>query len=398
MMDESSHPSIGQQLRRFRLAAGLSQEALTEASGVSVRTISDLERGQRASAHLETIRLLATALDLTDDQRRRLIELAHPATGMAGSVPTSIMPGPGTAPLPVPTTPIVGRARELDELATLLETHSGSIVTLTGPGGVGKTRLAIEVAHRLAPVFVDGAVFVNLAVVTDATRVPDAIANALGLTLQSESISDRLTKFLADRKLLLLLDNFEQLIDASPFVSQLATVCPNLAILITSRVRLRLSNEREYVLAPLSVANAGDPLDRLKSNEANLLFAERAKRVDQQFALSGENAVAVTEICCRLDGLPLAIELAASRLRILPVPVLLERLDRPLPLLTGGDRDRPHGSSRCARPSPGATTCFDPPSNASFAGCRSSSVAFRSNRRMRSGTRSIWPPSNHWKP
>jgi non-specific serine/threonine protein kinase len=146
---------------------------------------------------------------------------------------------------------------------------------------------------------------------------------------------------LADRKLLLLLDNFEQLIDASPFVSQLATVCPNLAILITSRVRLRLSNEREYVLAPLSVANAGDPLDRLKSNEANLLFAERAKRVDQQFALSGENAVAVTEICCRLDGLPLAIELAASRLRILPVPVLLERLDRPLPLLTGGDRDRP---------------------------------------------------------
>ena len=119
------------------------------------------------------------------------------------------------------------------------------------------------------------------------------------------------------------------------------TACPNLTILVTSRVRLRLSNEREVALAPLSLANVADPLERLQTNEANALFADRARRVDPHFTLSDQNAVAVTEICQRLDGLPLAIELAASRLRILPVPSLLERLDHRLPLLTGGDRDRP---------------------------------------------------------
>ncbi|HET9659554.1 MAG TPA: helix-turn-helix domain-containing protein [Thermomicrobiales bacterium] len=340
-MSGSIAPQFGEMMRTFRLGAGMSQELLSEASGVSVRTISDLERGQRSSAHLETIRLLASALALTTDERRRLIELAHPATGAAGSVPTSIGGNRWTASLPNPATPIVGRVHELERLTTLLGKRPRAIVTLTGPGGVGKTRLAIEAAHRMSPGFAAGAVFVDLAVVTDAARVPDAIASALGLTLQSGSAGDRLANVLSDRELLLLLDNFEQLVDASPFVAQLAAACPKLTILVTSRMRLRVSNEHELALPPLPLANIADSLDHLQTNEANLLFAERAKRVDPQFALSGQNAVAVTEICQRLDGLPLAIELAASRLRILPVPALLERLDRRLPLLSGGDRDRP---------------------------------------------------------
>jgi predicted ATPase/transcriptional regulator with XRE-family HTH domain len=338
-MSGTTPPPFGEMLRSFRVRAGLSQEALSDVSAVSVRTISDLERGQRTSAHLETIRLLAQALRLSSDQYQQFVESAHPANG--GSAAVDARPGPGrwSASVPAPTTPFVGRVQELDELLSILECRSGEIVTLTGPGGVGKTRLAIEAAHRLAPSFDDGAVFVDLAMVTEPERVPDAIAQVLGLTLQSASTGELLASFLSTREVLLVLDNFEQLIDAATFVARLQAACPNLTILITSRVRLRLSNECERAVSPLFLANVTDPLDRLQTNEANRLFAERARRVDPRFTLSDQNAVAVTEICRRLDGLPLAIELAASRLRILPVPALLDRLDQRLPLLTGGDRD-----------------------------------------------------------
>ncbi len=345
-MSASNSPLLGELLRTRRIGAGLSQEALSESSTVSVRTISDLERGQRASAHLTTIRLLAEALGLSDNQRQDLLVLAQPGPSTGNEAPHPSLAlrrsTPPWAPsLPTPGTPFIGRRQTLDALATILTTASRGVVTVTGTGGVGKTRIAVEAGYRLAQTLEDGVAFVDLALVTEAARVPDAIAEVLGLTMQSESTSEQLASFLSSRELLLILDNFEHLLDAAPFVAQLDTACPKLAILVTSRVRLRLSNEREFVLSPLPLANVTDSLERLQANEANVLFAERARRCDPNFTLSDQNAVAVTEICHRLDGLPLAIELAASRLRVLPVPALLERLDRRLPLLTGGDRDRP---------------------------------------------------------
>jgi transcriptional regulator with XRE-family HTH domain len=246
-MSGSMPPPFGELLRTFRIRSGLSQEALSEASGVSVRTISDLERGQRPSAHLATVRMLANALAIAADEYRQLLEAANPDARLPeqraiAHVRSGIGSAEWTAPLPAITTPFIGRTSELAELLTALRSRSGDIVTLTGTGGVGKTRLAVEAAHRLQADFADGAAFVDLAMVTEAARVPDAIAGVFGLTLQSDSTGSQLASFLTNRELLLILDNFEQLIDAAPFVAQLVFACPKLAILVTSRVRLRLSN------------------------------------------------------------------------------------------------------------------------------------------------------------
>jgi predicted ATPase/transcriptional regulator with XRE-family HTH domain len=333
---------FGEMLRAFRVRAGMSQEALAEASGVSVRTISDLERGQRPSAHLETVRLLASALDLSSDERRRLIESARPVGPVsASSSRTRIGESRWSASIPAPATPLVGRASELDELVAALGARTGEIVTLTGPGGVGKTRLAIEVAHRLAPAYADGAAFVELATVTQAELVPDAIARALGMNPRATAGADQLTALLATREVLLILDNVEQVIEAASFIAQLDAACPHLTVLVTSRARLRVSNEWELAVPPLSLAGPKAPLEELRASDAIQLFAERGRRVDPRFELTDRNIATVAEICQRLDGLPLAIELAASRLRVLSVASLSERLDRRLPLLTGGDRDRP---------------------------------------------------------
>lgn len=344
-MPGSNTPPFGEMLRIFRFRAGLSQEALSESAGVSVRTISDLERGQRPSAHLETIRLLANALDLSSDERRSLLESSHPESVVADAPAIEIpraafAPNRWTTSIPAPATPLIGRGNELEEVLQAL-TGAGEIVTLTGPGGVGKTRLAIEVAHRLAPAFTDGAAFVSLATVTDPELVPEAIARSLGFTPRSAAGVDHLAALLASRELLLILDNMEHVIDAAPRIAQLGADCPQLTLLVTSQVRLRISNERAIAVPPLALADHQATIDQLRSSDAIQLFAERARRVDAQFDLSDENVTTVSEICRRLDGLPLAIELAASRLRVLPPPVLLERLDRRLSLLTGGDRDRP---------------------------------------------------------
>ncbi|CAN5854207.1 helix-turn-helix domain-containing protein [soil metagenome] len=333
---------VGVLLRRFRVASAMSQEALSEASGVSVRTISDLERGQRASAHPETARLLATALGLSDDDRRELLEAARPELreeeGDASPEPES---SPWKQSLPVPPTPLVGRESVLAAMVSLLEHEPARVITLTGTGGVGKTRVAIELARMTLPIFDDGVVFVSLATVSDPALVASAIGQALGIELTNTSLLERIATLLQNRRVLLVLDNFEHLVDAAPVISTLMAAAPGLSVLVTSRVRLRLSAELEYPVPTLDLPAPDVSIDDLHANEELRLFADRARAVDPGFTLTEQNAGVVADICRRLGGLPLAIELVASRLKILPVGALLTRLEQQLPLLAGGSRDMP---------------------------------------------------------
>jgi non-specific serine/threonine protein kinase len=272
---------------------------------------------------------------------------SDPAAG--GAVPPRLRPLPprdSVAPvgLPVPVAPLIGRERETTELAALLTESGARLVTLTGPGGVGKTRLAVEVAVALNDSFRAGAVFVPLAAVPAPPLVAATIARALGV----RHVGDRpatavLIDALRGRELLLTLDNFEHLLEAAPLLIELLTASPDLRILVTSRSRLRLSGERSVPISPLALPDQdGLPsLAELPAYGAIRLWVERAQAAHPDFALSAANAADVVAVCHRLDGLPLAIELAAAWSRLLSPAAILARLDRRLEVLTGGPRDQP---------------------------------------------------------
>ena len=246
--------------------------------------------------------------------------------------------------LPSQATPFLGREREVREIVALLQQHDVRLLTLTGPGGTGKTRLALQAAVDLLEDVPDGVFFVPLAPLTDPALVLPAIASALGLREDGgQPIAERLSRFIASKQLVLVLDNLEHVVASGPDVVRLLDTSPRLKILATSRVPLRLHAEQEYAVPPLGLPHRHSPLppEQLTQFEVVRLFIDRAQAVRPDFVIDNANVSAVVEICHRLDGLPLAIELAAARIRILSTQELLARLEKRLPLLTGGARDAP---------------------------------------------------------
>ena len=280
--------------------------------------------------------------DSTRDLARDLAAMRH----RVADIPPARESIPSPRNLPVQRTVFLGREREEDALRQLLSRADVHLLTLTGPGGIGKTRLALQVAGKVAEQFPGGVCFVGLAAICERDLIASAIVQVVGVRETGNKYpEDALMEYLGglSQPMLLLLDNFEHLVAAAPVVAQMLTACPNLKVLVTSQAPLHIYGEHEYPVPPLELPDPQSlpDLEVLSRLPAITLFVERAQAVKHQFALTKENAVAVATICARLDGVPLAIELAAARIKLLPPSAILARLESRLNLLTGGARDVP---------------------------------------------------------
>lgn len=335
-MADDALPAFGDLLRQARRHAGLTHEALAERAGLSVRGISDLERGLIYAPRKDTLVLLADALDLPAGERRRWEQVRLRNSTRSAKLPDPLSEPKVQTNLPTPLTTLVGRARQVDEVAAFLRRLDLRLLTITGTGGIGKTRLALEVGHLMAAEFADGVWFVNLAPLSDQELVPSTIAATLGITSSgNQTPIEALSSSLRAKRLLLVLDNLEQIVAAVPTIADLLATCPRLTILATSRVPMHLSGEQEYPLEPLDVPATIKLMDteQLLESAAVSLFVSRAQAVKPDFVLTPANAETVVAICRHLDGLPLALELAAARIRVLPPTAILRRLGQRLSLL-----------------------------------------------------------------
>jgi predicted ATPase/DNA-binding XRE family transcriptional regulator len=336
---EQAAPGFGGLLRQLRADAGLTQEELAAAADLSPRSVSDLERGINRTARKDTARLLADALGLTGPARA-LFEAA--ARGRATAVAALAAHGPLTPRpnnLPAQLTAFIGRARELSDVRALVE--SSRLVTLTGAGGSGKTRLSLQVAAGLLDGPGDGVWLVELAPVLDEDAVAPAISRALGIIGQpGRPVLDVLLDALAGLDVLIVVDNCEHLIGVCARAAEaILRRCPRVRLLATSREPLGIGGETIYRVPPLSLPGPGDwDLAAAESSDAVALFADRARAQGAALCLDEQTAPLVVSVCRRLDGLPLAIELAAARLRSLSLGGLNDRLDQRFRLLTGGSR------------------------------------------------------------
>jgi len=322
---------LGELLRRCRVAAGLTQEELAEQAGLSARGLSDLERGVHRAPHQDTLQRLAQALRMNEVDRAKLLAAArHQVPHQRAS---SFVPA---IELPRALTVFVGRDHELKELRRLAGTCR--LLTLTGTGGVGKTRLAIEVARDIP----GRVVFVDLAILADSTLVAQTIASILGVRDQSQQpILQTLANALQSARLLVLMDNCEHLIaGCAELADTLLRGCPHLRILTTSREPLGIDGEAVWPVPPLSLPSFNGPqaLEQIADSEAVRLFTERARSVLPTFAVTEHTAAAVADVCIKLDGIPLAIELAAARVRALGVDQIATRLNNRFGLLATGRR------------------------------------------------------------
>jgi transcriptional regulator with XRE-family HTH domain len=330
--------SFGAQLKALRETAGFTQEELATIAGLSVHAVSALERGQRRRPHVETVRALSAALDLTGPTRDALLASARAAAPKAAAGQRR------DVSLPLALTALLGREADVETLRHWLADPAARLITLTGPGGAGKTRLALELARANAAEGASRVLFVGLAAIRNSAFVAPAIAEALGVMDATALDLPRRTRASCDGSpTLLVLDNFEHVLDAAPLVADLLTSVAALRVLVTSRAPLRVRGEREYAVGPLALeagVDAMSPADLARS-PAVRLFVERARGVQPDFRLTAANGPTVTAICRRLDALPLALELAARWLKVLTVEDLLRRLTHDVLLSPVASRDLP---------------------------------------------------------
>ncbi len=352
-VDERCDERFGVLLRRYRMVAGLTQEELAERARLSFVSVGALERGDRRTPRFSTVKLLADALGLAPEERARLLAAARPEGPLAAAPPAT---GPPRTNVPSPSldalpnnlpqilTSFIGRETEIAEITALIESHR--LVTIVGSGGVGKTRTSLQVAANLLDGSGDGVWFIDLVPLASGDHIPSTVARALRITLPADGDPlEHLARALASTHTLLIFDNCEHLIESTArVIAALLQGCPKVTVLASSRQALGLAGEVVFRLPSLAVPpnqTDGEPLtgEAAARYAAIVLFVSRARAVDDRFNLTDENATIVGEICRRLDGIPLAIELAASRVRLFRPRQLRDRLDERFRILTGGSRD-----------------------------------------------------------